>query len=148
MTVAVSALAGCTTVQPPPAPGPAAGAAHSSAPRPDGGAERLVRSPARDALDLIGPSRVPDRARRAPSPSAPSKPSARPAPPAARPEPAPRPKAPGGRTGPGPRVTVPAVPPAARGIGPTTDVCSLGERYGGWRPGSREAVICERAYGR
>lgn len=27
------------------------------------------------------------------------------------------------------------------------DVCALGRKYGGWRPGSPESVICDRAYG-
>ncbi len=28
------------------------------------------------------------------------------------------------------------------------DLCALGRQYGGWRPGSREAAICEETYGR
>ncbi|MFE2282270.1 hypothetical protein ACFXAE_34575 [Streptomyces sp. NPDC059454] len=27
------------------------------------------------------------------------------------------------------------------------DVCALGRQYGGWRPGSQEAAICEKTYG-
>ncbi|MER6708465.1 hypothetical protein ABT328_30190, partial [Streptomyces fumanus] len=28
------------------------------------------------------------------------------------------------------------------------DLCGLGRRYGGWRPDSPEATVCERTYGR
>ncbi|BFO19708.1 hypothetical protein SHKM778_60960 [Streptomyces sp. KM77-8] len=28
------------------------------------------------------------------------------------------------------------------------DLCALGRQYGGWRPGSREATICQETYGR
>ncbi|TPQ15684.1 hypothetical protein FGD71_045425, partial [Streptomyces sporangiiformans] len=46
---------------------------------------------------------------------------------------------------PGPR-TIPGPPPHT---GPTsTDVCALGRKYGGWRPDSPEALICEDAQSR
>ncbi|MET9191145.1 hypothetical protein ABZX63_38635 [Streptomyces tendae] len=35
----------------------------------------------------------------------------------------------------------------SRCTGGKADVCSLGKQYGGWRPGSPEARICEDAYG-
>ncbi|MGW4735428.1 hypothetical protein ACWEQC_40860, partial [Streptomyces shenzhenensis] len=49
VTVAVSALSGCVTVQHPPTAGPpSAASARPSAPRPDGSAEpRVVQAPAR-----------------------------------------------------------------------------------------------------
>ncbi|MET9745443.1 hypothetical protein ABZZ92_07015 [Streptomyces ardesiacus] len=37
---------------------------------------------------------------------------------------------------------------SGQGTGGKADVCSLGKQYGGWRPGSPEARICEQAYGR
>ncbi|WP_223773394.1 hypothetical protein [Streptomyces sp. 135] len=39
--------------------------------------------------------------------------------------------------------TRPSLPPP-----PATDVCALGEAYGGWRPGSPESDICRNVYGR
>ncbi|MEU9589113.1 hypothetical protein ACGF7W_14325 [Streptomyces sp. NPDC048219] len=151
VTVALAALSGCTTVQP--ASGPAAGA-RSSAPRPDGPAgPRVVQAPAREALERTGPSPSPARAseepRRADRPTAPASRK----PPAARPEPRPRPARPEASRRPGgtarePRAGVPDLPrPAGGGTGTEADVCSLGKQYGGWRPGSPEAVICERTYG-
>nr|WP_202437745.1 hypothetical protein [Streptomyces sp. SID5910] len=152
VTVAVSALAGCTTVQP--VSGPAAGA-RPSAPHPDGPAEpRVVQAPAREALERTGPSPSADRAtgepRRTADPSAPA--SRRP--PAARPEPRPRPARPETPRRPGtgaqePHVQVPDLPkPTGGGTGTGAGLCSLGSQYGGWRPGSPEAVICEQTYGR
>ncbi|MFE1024873.1 hypothetical protein ACFW5I_09955 [Streptomyces sp. NPDC058818] len=160
VTVAVSALTGCTTVQGPTAADPSAAGARSSAPRPDGPSEpRVVQAPAREALEMIGPSgpsRTPDHAsgepRRTASPEA-APPQRKPPATRARPEQRPRTAHPGapereqGRER--SRVEVPDVPrPTGRGTGENTDVCSLGRQYGGWRPGSPEAVICEQAYGR
>ncbi|WP_435796922.1 hypothetical protein [Streptomyces flaveolus] len=152
VTVAVSALSGCTTVQPASVP---AGGAHPSAPRPDGPADpRAVQAPAREALEMIGPSPSPGRAsdepRRTARPTAP----ARSEPPAARPEPRSRPARPEAPRRPGgtsrePRVDAPDVPRlTGGGTGTESDVCSLGRQYGGWRPGSPEAAICEQTYGR
>ncbi|MFG3208136.1 hypothetical protein [Streptomyces tendae] len=152
VTVAVSALTGCTTVRGPAAADPSAAGARSSAPRPDGPAEpRVVQAPAREALEMIGPSPSPERAdgtpRRTKPPAAPSPaahaPEQRPARPAA-PEHTRAPATPR----PGPRVPdLPGSPPGDR-TGGKADVCSLGKQYGGWRPGSPEARICEDAYGR
>lgn len=154
VTVAVSALTGCTTVRGPAAADPSAAGARASAPRPEGPAEpRVVQAPAREALEMIGPSPSPERAdgtprRTRPTPAAPHRPPAahtpeqRPARPAA-PEHTPAPAAPR----PGPRV--PDLPgPSGDRTGGKADVCSLGKQYGGWRPGSPEARICEDAYGR
>ncbi|WP_373298801.1 hypothetical protein [Streptomyces flaveolus] len=152
VTVAVSALSGCTTVQP--ASGPADGA-RPSAGRPDGPADpRVVQAPAREALEMIGPTPSPGDAseepRRTARPTAP----ARSEPPAARPEPRSRPARPEAPRRPGgtsqkPRVEAPDVPSlTGGGTGTQSDVCSLGRQYGGWRPGSPEAAICEQTYGR
>ncbi|RSN34774.1 hypothetical protein DMH12_38385, partial [Streptomyces sp. WAC 04229] len=65
VTLAVASLTGCTTVHGPGAADPAS--AGSQAPRPDGPAEpRVVQAPAREALEMIGPSPAPDRAAREP----------------------------------------------------------------------------------
>ncbi|MFF5103509.1 hypothetical protein [Streptomyces sp. NPDC000134] len=155
VTVAVSALGGCTTVQRPPAPAPAATGAGPSVPRPDGPARpRVVQAPAREALELIGDARRPDRAagepRRTPPPTAPAprerpagRPQTRPAPvrPAPREPDAGPPHRPDGTL---PEVTA-SVPGIVLGGG---DLCGLGRRYGGWRSGSPEATVCERTYGR
>ncbi|MEU3661220.1 hypothetical protein AB0E77_15900 [Streptomyces sp. NPDC032940] len=151
LTVAVSALSGCTTVQP--ASGPAAGA-RPSAPHPDGpAAPRVVQAPAREALEMI-PSPPADRATEQPRRTARPTPTASRTPPAARPEPRPRPARPQaprrpGRTTQAPRVDVPGLGgPAGGSTGTGAGLCSLGRQYGGWQPGSPEAVICEQTYGR
>ncbi|MFH8976761.1 hypothetical protein [Streptomyces sp. NPDC017890] len=150
--MAVSALTGCTTVQGPPAADPSAAGAHSLAPRPEGPAEpRVVQAPAREALEMIGPSRPPGRASGEPRRTArPPLPPQR-KPPAARPHPEQQPlpdrsKAPERAHGSErPRLQVPDV---ARSAGGNADVCSLGKQYGGWGLGNPETVICEQAYGR
>ncbi|WP_217169738.1 hypothetical protein [Streptomyces sp. AC512_CC834] len=157
VTVAVSALTGCTTVRGPAVADPSAAGARSSAPHPDGPAEpRVVQAPAREALEMIGPSPDPDRATGEPRRTNP--PATAPAPhdpPAARARPeerTSRPAAPEHTRGPATsRPEVPDLPrsPGKNGkTGKNADVCSLGKEYGGWRPGSPEARICEQAYGR
>ncbi|MFJ8543767.1 hypothetical protein ACIRFH_17405 [Streptomyces sp. NPDC093586] len=146
LSVAVSALSGCTTVQP--ASGPAAGA-RPAAPRADGPAEQgAVQAPAREALEMTGSSPSPGRASKKPHRTGrPATPAPR-RPPAAAPQP-PRPEVPWrpGGSAQRPRADVPDLPgPAGKGAG--TNVCSLGRKYGGWRPGSPEATICEQTYGR
>ncbi|WP_405739609.1 hypothetical protein OG885_37610 [Streptomyces sp. NBC_00028] len=150
VTVAVSALSGCVTVQRPVAPGPPAAPSLPAAPRPDGEAEpQIVQAPAREALALIGPSREA-------KPDAPA--THRAAPPSAARQPAPGQQAP--RTHPEhpahpearhpqhpqhPRVEIPDV---ATAVPKNPDVCGLGKQYGGWRKDSPEARICEQTYGR
>ncbi|POX47661.1 hypothetical protein C3489_29110 [Streptomyces sp. Ru71] len=153
VTVAVSALSGCVTVQRPPASGPPAPPVRSaspSVPRPDGQAEqRIVQAPAQEALEMVGPSRRPQ-------PEQPHRPAA-----AGHP-------APGHRTRPGPqhhteetphhraarpehhRTQTPRAPiPDVRDtVRRGTDVCGLGEQYGGWSPDSPQARICKQTYGR
>ncbi|GHI09306.1 hypothetical protein AQI88_31585 [Streptomyces cellostaticus] len=152
VTVAVSALAGCVTVQHTAAPGgpPDNAPSRPAAPRPDGSAQpRVVQAPAREALEMVGPSPHPEHTtpadphRAAPPPAAPPAPPAAhrpPSPPAAaHHHPRPHPDHPRR-----PRVHVPNVPPPAS---KATDVCALGRKYGGWRKDSPEAVICEGTYG-
>lgn len=148
VTVAVSALSGCVTVQRPPAADPPAAPARSSAPRPDGSAEpRVVQAPAREALERVGPSSPRPAARTtAPAVSAPLAEQRRP--PSAHhhgrlpshPVPAPQRRRP-----PQPRGEVPG---GARPAPRTTDVCALGRQYGGWKADSPAARICGQAYGR
>ncbi|MEU6368796.1 hypothetical protein ABZ876_24400 [Streptomyces sp. NPDC046931] len=141
VSVAVSALTGCVTVQRPPAPLAPRAPSQSSAPRADGSVEpRVVQAPAREALEMVGPSRLasaPDTARRGtprPVPVRTAAPHRRPAP--AQP----------GRDRPGQRGEVP--PAVPEGLSRNPDVCALGRRYGGWRPGSPEADLCGSTYGR
>ncbi|MEU9916538.1 hypothetical protein [Streptomyces sp. NPDC051001] len=148
VTVAVSALSGCVTVQHPSvAPGPPVAPSQPAAPRPDGRAEpQVVQAPAQEALQLIEstrrsrrnappPKEAPPAAAPAPGQQAPrSHPHARPA----HPQPA-RPEAPR------PRVEIPDV---ATQVPKHPDICKLGKQYGGWRKDSPEAMLCEGAYGR
>ncbi|MEV7224165.1 hypothetical protein AB0N98_30320 [Streptomyces sp. NPDC093681] len=153
LTVAVSALTGCTTVRGPAVDDPSGAGARSSAPRPEGPAEpRVVQAPAREALEMIAPSPTPERATGEPRRTPPSAHRSAPHdPPATRaPGRSARPAAPGPTRAPAaPRPRVPDLPGRAdAGAGGKADVCSLGKQYGGWRPGSPEARICEQAYGR
>ncbi|MFE3168739.1 hypothetical protein [Streptomyces sp. NPDC059224] len=140
VTVTVSALSGCVTVQRPAAPGPPPGVGLSqpSVPRPDGSAApRVVQAPVKEALELVGPAR---RARRAaPTPARPPlahQPS--PAPRAAAPRPRPQ------RTR-SPRADTPRL---SGSVPKAPDVCALGRQYGGWPPDSPQARLCEQTYGR
>ncbi|MFI6335378.1 hypothetical protein [Streptomyces sp. NPDC050535] len=142
VTVAVTALSGCVSVQRPSSSGLPPAPSGPSLPRPDSEAEpQIVQAPAREALELVGPPRKP-------SPSAPAPRRATPPPSAAaapvtpgRPRSAPRAQPPR----PAPRVSVPSVVPE---IPTAADVCALGRKYGGWTADSPEAVICEGTYGR
>lgn len=146
VSVAVSALTGCVTVQRPPAARPTSAPtapAPVPVPRPDGEAEpQVVQAPAREALELVGPSRpagttAPARRHAAPAAQAPAPRTA----PHDHPG-SPRPEA---RRSARPRAAIPDVSEAVRG---NTDVCALGRKYGGWRGDSPETTICEQAYGR
>ncbi|MER6784662.1 hypothetical protein ABT330_08505 [Streptomyces sp. NPDC000658] len=145
VTVALTALSGCVTVQRPLAPGPAATPSEPSVPRPDGRAgTQVVQAPVREALEMAEPSRKRERQRAARRQGAAEEPSAEPPassgprqqvrPPQAQPQPHAR-----------PRVDLQDVEDAVRG---KTDVCALGRKYGGWQGDSPEAEICRRAYGR
>ncbi|MER5193489.1 hypothetical protein ACWD3J_43625 [Streptomyces sp. NPDC002755] len=148
VTVAVSALAGCVTVPRPAVPGPVLAPSRPSVPQPEGRAEvQVVQAPAREALEMVGPSRKP-RPDAAPTPTrrrAGVVPEAggTEQPPASPARPHNRPARPEARRHGLPRVEIPDA--EVRG---DTDVCALGRTYGGWRGGSPEAAICEQAYGR
>ncbi|MDQ0954132.1 hypothetical protein QFZ24_008055 [Streptomyces phaeochromogenes] len=144
VTVAVSAVSGCVTVQRPLAPGAPSGPAPAAEPRPDGRAEpQIVQAPAREALEMIGPSRRPSAPAPAPRRTAPSAPAAAPAAPPRR-APADPPRHPEPQ-----RAEHPAVPRQPRATAPVgTDVCALGRQYGGWNPDSTQATICKDVYGR
>ncbi|WP_405966871.1 hypothetical protein OG613_09300 [Streptomyces sp. NBC_00015] len=151
VTVAVSALAGCVTVQRPAVPGPVLAPSRPSVPRPEGRAEvQVVQAPAREALEMVGPSREPE-------PDAPTAPAQRRRtaalpgsggagqPPSSRSRPHPRPSHPEVRRHALPRVAIPDIEKEVRR---NNDVCALGRTYGGWQGDSPEATICEQAYGR
>ncbi len=151
--MAVSALAGCVTVPPPssaPRPPTApSGSAVPPAPGPDGVVRTpAVQAPAREALEMIGPSdaerpsAAPPRPT-GPPPTVPERPV--PSPDRDRPSRPDRP-APGGEAAaPGPAVGGPGSGPA-RGRG--ADVCALGRTYGHWPQDSPQAAICREVYGR
>lgn len=169
VTVAVSALTGCVTVQRPPLTGPPTTTAPSRLPgpgeaRPDGQAQpQIVQAPAQEALSMIDPSRSSKPEGAAPRDSAPgtaaasaqSQPrqpaQARPGHPRHPAHPAhPEPRHPDARDYRPPRVEIPDVArsvPKSVPKGPK-DVCALGRKYGGWQEGSPESVICDQAYGR
>ncbi|MGW1916627.1 hypothetical protein ACWCQS_39465 [Streptomyces sp. NPDC002076] len=142
VTVAVSALSGCVTVQRPAAPAPPRDMAASlpTAPRPDGSAKpRMVQAPAQEALEMTGPSRRPRRATPAtPQPTV-EAPRVVHQPPAAPPAP----------SGPHerPRRSHTAAPDLSNAVPKAPNVCALGGQYGGWRADSPEAEICEQTYG-
>ncbi|MER8223121.1 hypothetical protein ABTZ58_21560 [Streptomyces sp. NPDC094143] len=163
VTVAVSALAGCTTVRQPSAPGPAAAPSRPPLPQPDGRTQtQIVQAPAREALQLIeeGPRRPkPATAGSGPSATPPTAPPAvgseRQRPPSgrheagtrpARPDRPDRPESPR-RSPQRPRADLPDVSEPVRQdvrerVPDGTGVCALGRRYGGWRADSPEATIC------
>ncbi|MEU3282668.1 hypothetical protein ABZ698_37565 [Streptomyces antibioticus] len=143
VTVAVSALTGCVTVQAPTGPSPGAAVpSRASVPRPDGRAgKRVVQAPAREALEMTGtgPSRGPERPA-APAERQQAAAPTRPRP--AQPRPLPRPARPESRRPAAPRTEIPSVPRGG------ADVCALGRKYGGWEGDSPEATICDQTYGR
>ncbi|MFF3334942.1 hypothetical protein ACFYWX_36295 [Streptomyces sp. NPDC002888] len=163
VTVAVSALAGCVTIQQPPAPvQPSAPARPSVPPQPvvpppaPESQPQIVQAPAREALEMVGPPRrteptPPDPAE---APAAPHHPPSHRAHPHPKqhhdqhPHPHPQPRGPHHpeqHRHPRPRTEIPDVSkPAPK----DSDVCSLGRKYGGWRQGSQEATICDQTYGR
>ncbi|MFD8723147.1 hypothetical protein ACFV2H_35555 [Streptomyces sp. NPDC059629] len=141
VTVTVSALSGCVTVQRPAAPGPPPGSAPSlpSVPRPDGSAEpRVVQAPVKEALEMVGPSRPPAH----PAPHTPAPP-----PPAAPRPPAPRAASPAHPHPPRSHDQQAGIPDVARPVPKAPDVCALGKQYGGWSADSPQAQICEQTYG-
>lgn len=144
VTVAVSALSGCVTVQRPLAPGPATAPSQRTGPGPDG--TQIVQAPAREALEMVGPSRPPKKTAPPSHSAVPtagperSRPAGQPTRPA-RPEPERR--VPTQR----PSMNVPGIGGSGQTSG-GADLCALGRQYGGWRADSPEAAICQETYGR
>jgi hypothetical protein len=146
VTVAVSALSGCTRVDGPATPAPPTDTVPSqpTAPRPDGSARpRVVQAPAREALGMVGPSRHPEHT----ATPVPRRPAAAPAAGHRPPHAPPAPAAPARPHPDHPRRSHIDVPEAPRPVPKAPDVCTLGRKYGGWRGDSPEAVICRQAYG-
>ncbi|GHG08166.1 hypothetical protein [Streptomyces zaomyceticus] len=151
---AVAALTGCVSVDAPPTAPVSAPAAETVSPARDV-APQIGEGPALEALEAALPAPPPSPT---PTPlTAPTPESHRgtPAPPRAReprpesapprresPRPAARPALPELPTLPLP-ADLPTSPPVSR-----ADVCDLGERYGGWAPGSDRSRICHGTHGR
>ncbi|MFB8076241.1 hypothetical protein [Streptomyces sp. NPDC056013] len=151
---AVAALTGCVSVDtPPPAPAPAS-AAETLRPGRDV-APQIGEGPALEALEAALPAPPPSAAPRAtPSAEAPRRGAAAPRPEEARPQPVPRLRE---RPRPETRPPLPEPPaelvelPRTPPLSPTpqlsrAEVCGLGERYGGWAPGSDPSRICHGTY--
>lgn len=163
VTVAVSALTGCVTIQRPPVTGPPPTTAPSQQPgpgdaRPDGRAEpQIVQAPAQEALSMIDPPRSAKPGGGAPratpgTAAAPVRPEHR------QPE-HPRPEHPVHAAPPErrhsdvrhprpPRVEIPDVTTSIPKSVPRSqkDVCALGRKYGRWQEGSAESVICDQTH--
>ncbi|GGX04155.1 lipoprotein [Streptomyces malachitofuscus] len=147
VTVAVSALSGCVTVQRPLAPGPATAPPQRIGPGPDGRNEtQVVQAPAREALEMVGPSRPPKKPASPSHRAAPTTPPERSTPSEGRTLPA-RPE-PDGRVPSRPPKDLPDVGGPAKGSSDRPDLCALGREYGGWHADSPEAAICRDTYGR
>ncbi|MEU0218049.1 hypothetical protein ABZ281_24390 [Streptomyces sp. NPDC006265] len=162
VTVAVSALSGCTTVPHPSAPAPSTAPSRPSAPQPEGEAEtQIAQAPAREALQLIEeashrPKPAASASRPAPTPAAvsPEHSTSQPGHHDARPRPA-RPKHPEPAPhGPqrshlrAPDMSESVRQDVRRRVRDSSDVCALGKRYGEWRADSPEVTICRDTYGR
>ncbi|WP_437031811.1 hypothetical protein [Streptomyces sp. enrichment culture] len=107
-----------------------------------------MQAPAREALEMIGPSGTERPSAAPPRHSGP--PSAAPEPPAPAPD-----RDPARPDRPAPRGEAPAPGPAAGGRGGPgqagrggADVCALGREYGHWPQDSPQAAICREVYGR
>ncbi|MFI2435157.1 hypothetical protein [Streptomyces sp. NPDC018693] len=172
VTVAVSALSGCVTVQQrPPVPGPPPVApSQLPVPRPDGRAEtQVVQAPVQEALEMVRPAATPQAAVPARRPDtepqrsvplgerperseSPRKAQAQPHPRPTHPSPR-RTAHPGGGTldlskGTSNEMAREVSQGVQKEVRKNTDVCALGKKYGGWRADSPEAVICRQTYGR
>ncbi|MFJ8659405.1 hypothetical protein [Streptomyces sp. NPDC093795] len=150
---AVAALAGCVSVDAPPtAPAPAP-VAETVRPAQDV-APQMIEGPAREALEAALPAPLPSAVpRAAPTSDVHRRAAPTPRAEARRPEAVPHQRA---RERERPRPTArPALPelPELTGLPKSppvsrADVCELGERYGGWAPGSDPSRICHGTYGR
>ncbi|MFI5757650.1 hypothetical protein [Streptomyces sp. NPDC051569] len=137
MGMAVTAVSGCVAVGPATPPGPVPGRTAGGG-APDRGVmePQVVQSPAKEALEAVGPPPGPAATAR----SSPGGHRAAPAPEAQAP--APRPERRRHRGPAEQRIPVPSVAPV-----PLTDVCALGEMYGRWPADSPQARICRGTYG-
>ncbi|WP_245641005.1 hypothetical protein [Streptomyces megasporus] len=143
----VSGASGCVTVAGDPPAGTDLPPSPSADPAPPDreGRPRHTPGPARETL-ARAPSETarPSAPGTAPTRHAPPPAGARSAPPSARPAPE-RPRRP-------PRERAPSsdrsgLVPGGVPAWPGTDVCGLGETYGGWDPGSAQARACREVYG-
>ncbi|MEV6247466.1 hypothetical protein AB0M38_14855 [Streptomyces sp. NPDC051742] len=154
---AVAALAGCVSVDTPPtAPAPASAPAPAPVAetvRPGQGvAPQIVEGPAREALEAALPAPPPTAAPRATPSSEVRRGAVAPRTETRRPEAVPQQRE---RPRPAPRREFPEMPELPKPTGvpmrapvSRADVCELGERYGGWAPGSDPSRICRGASGR
>lgn len=142
--MAVAAVSGCVSVEPPPVAPPSAPPPGIGRPALDE-PPRLVEAPAREALEA---ATRPEPARTSPPPphGAPERAHGRNA---ETDRPGKGRKTGDGRLRGGLPVTLPPLlpklpdrPPRSRG-----EVCALGEKYGGWRADSDQARICRGTYG-
>lgn len=146
VTVAVSALTGCVTVQRSPATGTAGAPAGHPAPHPEGGTGRgAVQAPAREALGRVGPS--PTRSPARPSAPAASSTESRRTPPPSSPSHHLRLEVPRYEHKPyvpsAPRAEIPDIGHSVPG---NAGVCDLGREYGHWSADSPQSRICGQAY--
>lgn len=123
--MAVSGISACVAVEPEAGVG-----AGREAPPQRTVAPRIVQQPAREALEAATPLA------RTPPPERPAAPEA--VPPPGR-------RAAAQRSEPTSAPPAPAPPAALPGTG--VELCALGERYGGWKPGSKESRLCQETYG-
>ncbi|MER5178543.1 hypothetical protein ABT009_09260 [Streptomyces sp. NPDC002896] len=139
---AVSAVSGCVTVERPSAPRlqPATAPSPLASPEPVTGEKtepQIVQAPAREALELIEPSR---RASPSSGPHTSGAASPEPAPRSSHRAPSARPKTPRFR----PRPAEPLPLPDRRW---DMDFCDLGREYGRWQPDSPQEAACRHMYG-
>ncbi|WDV33829.1 hypothetical protein OIM90_28940 [Streptomyces sp. AD16] len=138
-TVAVTALAGCVTVDRPAGPGSPTGRSPPPPPQPGNTPSRRSNGPrpvrvcaasGRSPPARLHGHRAPGPRRRLPAPAGGARPS--------------RSRA----AGAGPRRPARSPGQAAGGSPADPGVCALGHQYGKWPQGSPQSRICEDAYGR
>ncbi|MFF5972960.1 hypothetical protein ACFY7C_15705 [Streptomyces sp. NPDC012769] len=140
--MAVAALSGCVAVEPPPA-APAPAPRLSAETTGQDVAPQIVQGPAREALEAAMPDPTPEprssveRHKEGTTGGGDSAGRRR----AEKPRSSAVPK----QQRRHPDVELPELPQVPRG---RDDVCELGERYGGWHPGSDQARLCRGAYGK
>ncbi|MFJ3905623.1 hypothetical protein [Streptomyces sp. NPDC090025] len=141
--VAMAALSGCVAVDSPPA-APSTAPSRTTAPEGQDVAPQIVPGPAREALEAA----LPDP----PEPGPRADTARRPAGPAAAPVSRPR-RAERLDPSPVPEEHRPSARPPAVPLGvprvprDRSEVCALGQAYGGWAPDSPQAKLCRGTYG-